>query len=71
MIRVRVRLRFRIAFVGSEQPYRESAIGVNVRVRVDVRFRCFVDRVRRGGLLPTTSHSIFYGRVGQIDTFSH
>ena len=23
------------------------------------------------GLLPTTSHSIFYGRVGQIAIFSH
>ena len=28
-------------------------------------------RVRRGGLLPATSHSIFYSRVGQIAIFSH
>ena len=28
------------------------------------------DRVG-GGLLPTTSHSIFYSRVGQIAIFSH
>ena len=35
-----------------------------IRVRVGVRVRV---RVRvRGGLLPTTSHSIFYRRVGQI-----
>ena len=28
-------------------------------------------RVRGGGLLPTTSHSIFYSRVGQTGLFSH
>ena len=39
-----------------------------VRVRAPVAVRVTV-RVT-GGLLPTTSHSIFYSRVGQIAVFS-
>ena len=40
--------------------------GQGSRVRVRVRVR-----VRGGGLLPTTSHSMFCSRVGQIAIFSH
>ena len=36
-----------------------------VMVRVRVRGR------GRGGVLPTTSHSIFCSKVGQTATFSH
>ena len=36
-----------------------------IRVLVGVRVRV------RGGLLPTTSHSIFHSRVGPIAIFSH
>ena len=56
------------------------------RVRVDVRvtllFECTMAQgrylvlaalqpVSEEGLLPTTPHSIFYSRVGQIAIFSH
>ena len=43
-------------------------VRVRDRVRVSVRVR---DWVRGGGLLPTTSHSIFYSSVGQIAKISH
>ena len=53
-------------------------VGVGVRVRVQVRVRVGVGvrvgvpvRVSGGGILPTTSHSVFYGRVGPIVIFSH
>ena len=56
-----VRVGFRYEFRG----------GVRVRVRVRFRVRVKV-RVRLSrGLLPTTSHSIFNSRVGQIAIFSH
>ena len=43
------------------------AVGVMGRVMVGVMVRVMVG----GGLLPTTSHSIFYSRVGQIGILSH
>ena len=49
-------------------------VRVTVRVRVRVRVRDRIKgrvKVRGGGLLPTTSHSTFYRRVGHIATFSH
>ena len=51
--------------------------GVGCRVwGVGVRSRVGTSRGRgkgmgRGGLLPMTSHSIIYSRVGQIAIFSH
>ena len=42
-----------------------------VRVRVRVRVTVRVTVTVRWGLLPTTSHSILYSRVGQIVIFSH
>ena len=47
----------------------KDSVSVRVRVRVNVRLRV---RVRGGaGVVPTTSHSDFYSRVGQIAIFSH
>ena len=43
-----------------------ARVGVGVRVRDRVKIR---DRGR--GLLRTTSHYIYYGRVGPIDIFRH
>ena len=63
-------------FVTSRR-YRQtnSAQALRVRVRVGIKIRVRVRvgiKIRvRWGLLPTTSHSIFYGRVGQIAIFSH
>ena len=45
-------------------------VGVRLRIRVRVRLRVRV-RVRGKGVLPTTLHSIFYSRGGQIAIFSH
>ena len=44
---------------------------VKVRLKVRVKVRVTVKVKVRGGLLPTTSHSIFDSRVGQIVIFSH
>ena len=61
-VRVRVRAGVRV----------RVRVGVRVGVRVMVGFRVRVRvRVRGRGLLPTTSHCIFYSRVGQIAIFSH
>ena len=49
---------------------RFGPIGVRVRVRIRVRDQVRARAWVRGELLPTTSHSIFYSRVGQIAIFS-
>ena len=52
--------------------FRRLEAYLRVRVRVSARARVTVMvRVGGGGLFPTTSHSIFYSRVGQIATLSH
>ena len=46
-------------------------VRVQIRVRVQVQVRLRVRERVGEGLLSTTSHSIFYGRVGLIAIFSH
>ena len=58
--------------IGSVDPIRVRVrvsvrVGARAMVRIGVRVRI---RVKRG-LLPTTSHYIFYSRVGQIAIFRH
>ena len=65
--RVRVRLRVRVT---ARVRFRVR-VRVSVTVRVRLRLRVRVKSRARGGLLPTTSHSIFYNTVGQIAIFSH
>ena len=67
-LRVKVRVRVRVGV--------RVRLRVGVRVRVRVRVRVILVSASRsglglGGLLSTTSHSIFYSRVGQIAIISH
>ena len=47
-----------------------SGLGLGLGL-VSVLVSVLVSWLGAGGLLPTTSQSLFYGRVGQIDIFIH